>query len=175
MFLCSVCLSTSHFPLIKSHSKLIKHCIPIHILLLWKLLHFMFRNLFWSLQLSTLPTGMSVSDPDDRSAFPHQRLPLHERPLMVMKADRIRDGRGQWADRYMSTTLRCFALIPFSLEQMLRFFEFFVCLLDTIDLFMHITCNHIVDTMLYNILHTYMHLVVAKHISSFSYCRCSNT
>lgn len=51
-------------------------------------------------KISTLPTGMSVDDPDDRTGFPHQSLALHQRPLMVMKADRIRDGRGQWADRY---------------------------------------------------------------------------
>lgn len=51
-------------------------------------------------KLSSLPTGMASYDQgDNRTDYNIVSLHVKDRPLLVMNADRIRDGYGQWADR----------------------------------------------------------------------------
>lgn len=59
------------------------------------------RDLIHS-KFSSFPTGLSwEGNPDDRSDYPDPKtiIPIDQRPLKVLNADRIRDGRGQWEDR----------------------------------------------------------------------------
>lgn len=50
-------------------------------------------------KMSSLPTGNSQTHPDDRSDYPYQVMPLEQRPLSIMNADRIRSGP-QWNKRW---------------------------------------------------------------------------
>jgi hypothetical protein len=52
-------------------------------------------------KISTLPTGMSIANPDDTSDFPDSSsIPsLLSRPLKVLVSDRVRSGTGTWALR----------------------------------------------------------------------------
>lgn len=72
-------------------------------------------------KVSTLPTAMSVKEPDNYKDLPNVTVPIHQRPLLLMVSDRVRDGRGQWALRYRVSQL-CdkvpYCIKPFNGEQM---------------------------------------------------------
>ena len=52
-------------------------------------------------KISSMPTGMIGEDLDNEYDFSHiEYIPLHERPKMIMSADRLRAG-AQWRDRWL--------------------------------------------------------------------------
>jgi len=53
-------------------------------------------------KLSSLPTGMP---PDVALDIPKEVIPLKNRPLLFLNADRIRDGGGQWYDRWNASQM----------------------------------------------------------------------
>lgn len=53
-------------------------------------------------KLSSIPTGMP---PDVMLDIPKDVVPLMNRPLIFLDASRIRDGRGQWYDRWNASEM----------------------------------------------------------------------